>query len=127
RRSMLMNDSEKVRLVPRSNGRVIPPVFEERDRSLQNFIILCAAMFLNFVLAFLHARGRPMSSGIVIVVQALVTFLVLPHLLSLRSAFGIVPMIVVCFLVFCSAVTNVVDPFSAMSIYDVVLMPIFIA
>lgn len=95
-------------------------------RAIICFGVLCLSMFINLLLAFLHARGVPMSSGVVIAVQAIVTSLALPAFASPYVTLRASAVLALGFIVFSTLVTNVLNPFNAKSIYDSILIPIYI-
>lgn len=96
-------------------------------RSFPSFVLLCLAMFLNLILAFLHARGIPFSSGSVVAVQAVVTVAAAPALFSTTGRFGTSALCALAFIAFCVTVTNFLNPFNAKTIYDSLLIPIYIS
>lgn len=101
-----------------------------RDRSwhaLLSFAMLCTAMFVNLILAFLHARGLPSSSGIVVAVQASVTAFAVPAMFWPRVVFKGLAFGALGLIVFLTLVTNILNPFNIKSIYDTLLIPIYIA
>ncbi len=91
------------------------------------FILLVLSMFVNLILAFLHARGAPMSSGIVMAVQALITALAVPAFLSPRVRLRQTALFALSFILFSAIVMNFLNPFNIKTIYDIVLIPIYIA
>jgi hypothetical protein len=95
-------------------------------RPLLSFALVCAAMFMNLLLAFAFAQGVPVSSGTVIATQAALTALALPAILTLRARFGGPAIIALAFLLFSTIVTNILNPINPKSIYDTLLIPIFI-
>jgi putative polymerase len=90
------------------------------------FGLLCLAMFLNLILAFLHARGLPASTNLVIVAQIIVTAFALPAFASRNVRLREPAIIALAFIAFSALVTNFLNPFNAKAIYDCLLIPIFI-
>lgn len=105
----------------------VSPVAERPRESALAFTLLCAAMFVNLILAFLHARGLPASSGIVIAVQALVTACALPAFFSRNSRFGAASLFALGFVLLSAIATNAINPFNPKTIYDSMLIPVYIA
>jgi hypothetical protein len=95
--------------------------------SVAGFVLLCVSMFLNLILAFLHARGFPVSANIVIAAQAAVTALALPAFLSRRTIFSTGAVAALGFIVLSTLATNILNPFAIRSVYDSILIPIYIA
>lgn len=91
------------------------------------FLLLCVSMFVNLILAFLHARGFPASTTIVTVVQALVTACALPAFLSPRVRLTASAVVALSFVVVMALMTNVINPFNPKTVYDSLLIPIYIA
>jgi hypothetical protein len=91
------------------------------------FIILVLSMFVNLILAFLHARGLPMSSGIVMGVQALITASAIPAFLSPRVKLRHGALMALSFIIFSTVVMNFLNPFNIKTMYDTILIPIYIA
>lgn len=91
------------------------------------FALLCVSMFVNLILAFLHARGLPASTTLVTAVQALVTACALPAFLSSRVRLTATTVVALSFIVGLALMTNILNPFNPKTIYDTVLIPIYIA
>lgn len=91
------------------------------------FLILCVSMFVNLILAFLHARGFPASTTIVTVSQALVTACALPAFLSPRVRLTASAVTALSFVAVMALMTNVINPFNPKTVYDSILIPIYIA
>jgi hypothetical protein len=94
---------------------------------LRCFIILCLSMFVNLILAFLHARGMPVSSGTIMAFQALITLAAVPAFFSRRVKFRQPALMALAFIVVSAIVMNLINPFNIKTIYDSVLIPIYIA
>jgi hypothetical protein len=107
------------------NGRLEIPD-DGRLWPLLCFGLLCVAMFLNLTLAFLHARGLPASSGLVVAVQAAVTALALPAFVSSMTKLRPMALFALAFIVLSTIVTNIINPFNIKSIYDSLLIPIYL-
>ncbi|BCA61048.1 hypothetical protein HMP09_0282 [Sphingomonas sp. HMP9] len=90
------------------------------------FGLLFVSMFVNLILAFLRARGVPASTNSVIAVQAVVTALALPAFLMSLTKFRPMALFALGFILLSAIVTNVFNPFNLKSIYDSLLIPIYI-
>jgi hypothetical protein len=91
------------------------------------FAILCVAAFLNLALAFLHARGLPVSNGLVTAAQIIVTMLALPAFLSSRAWPTPITAFALGFILFCTICTNLINPFDPKTVYDSLIIPVYIA
>ncbi|MBY8829919.1 hypothetical protein [Hephaestia mangrovi] len=83
-------------------------------------------MFLNLALAFLHARGLPASTRLVIVAQVIVTALALPAFTSPRAKLERQTVMALCLIALSLVGTNIANPFNPKTIYDTLLIPIYI-
>jgi hypothetical protein len=100
---------------------------ERSTRPFLCFSLLCAAMFFNSALAFLHARGLPVSNVIVTVCQFGITALAVPAAFSSRARLPQLAIIALAFMVLSLILTNLLNPFDAKTIYDILLIPIYMA
>jgi hypothetical protein len=113
-----------------ASSRIDRPLDSTNERELWPFMcfaVLCAAIFLNMILAFLHARGLPASANLVIVAQVIVTAFALPAFASRRVGFREPALLALAIIVFSAVVTNMLNPFNPKTIYDCLLIPIYIA
>jgi hypothetical protein len=96
-----------------------------QPQSLLCFVVLCLSMFLNFALAFLHARGLPVSNAIVTVIQLIVTMLALPAFFSRRAKLPEHARFALAFIILSAIATNILNPFDPKTLYDSLLIPIY--
>jgi hypothetical protein len=100
---------------------------ENSRKAFWCFVLLCLSMFVNLILAFLRARGLPVSAGTVMAVQALLTALAVPAFLSPRVRFRGSALFALSFIAFSALVMNFLNPFNIKTMYDSLLIPIYIA
>jgi hypothetical protein len=91
------------------------------------FWLLCVAMFTNLFLSFANAHGLPVNANLLIIVQAFVTLLACPAMISRNVVHKQSAILVLCILIFSAVVTNIVNPVNPKSFYDTMVIPIYIA
>lgn len=116
-----MNQGNRIEAAPANAGQ------GASRRPLLAFALVFLSMFLNLALAFLSARGLPISSGTVIAVQATVTAAAVPSLFSQQVRFRATALFALAFILLSVIVTNFLNPFNPKTIYDILLIPIYIA
>lgn len=115
-----------MRMVAEINQTMSGQVSARAPRSFLCFLVLCSGMFLNLILAVLHARGLPVSNGLVTAVQAVITAVALPAFFSPRAHLADYAWFALGFMALCVIATNLVNPFDPKTIYDIFIIPIYI-
>jgi hypothetical protein len=117
-----INRKNPAHRLPKSGRNLL---VKSQSRAWHCFIILCLSMFLNLILAVAHARGVPVTNGIVTALQMLVTLVAVPAALSPQARLPDYAYNALGFVLFSVVLTNLLNPFNPKTIYDIVLIPIY--
>lgn len=125
-----MSDERKM-LNDEMNNNQLPPggtpaLIHKSSKPWFCFVILCSSIFLNFILSVAHARGVPVSNGSVTAIQMIVTLSAVPALFSPNARFLDYGYFAFGFIFIAAISTNLLNPFNPKTIYDVLIIPIYI-